>query len=68
MFAPLKEKIFADLKEHLKTVKGDVLEIGIGSGENFDYYPPGTSLIALDCNPMPRKAIFKKRGETLWLQ
>lgn len=51
VFAPLKEKIFADLGEHLKTVKGDVLEIGIGSGENFDYYPPGTSLIAVDCNP-----------------
>ena len=47
VFAPLKEKIFADLNEHLKTVKGDVLEIGIGSGENFDFYPPGTSLIAL---------------------
>lgn len=51
VFAPLKEKIFADLSEHLKTVKGDVLEIGIGSGENFDYYPHGTSLIAVDCNP-----------------
>ena len=33
VFAPSKEKIFADLNEHLKTVKGDVLEIGIGSGE-----------------------------------
>ena len=51
VFAPLKEKIFADLTEHLKTLKGDVLEIGIGSGENFNYYPQGTSLIAVDCNP-----------------
>ena len=51
LFAPLKEQIFADLGEHLKTLKGDVLEIGIGSGENFDYYPPGTSLVAVDCNP-----------------
>lgn len=51
LFAPLKEQTFADLGKHLKIVKGDVLEIGIGSGENFDYYPPSTSLIAVDCNP-----------------
>ena len=51
VLAPWKENIFADLNEHLKTVEGDVLEIGIGSGENFDYYPHGTSIIAVDCNP-----------------
>lgn len=50
-FAETTRKVFAPLKEHLKTVKGDVLEIGIGSGENFDYFPHGTSLIAVDCNP-----------------
>lgn len=71
VFAPLKEKIFADLNEHLKTVKGDVLEIGIGSGENFDYYPPGTSLIALDCNPHVEdllKARLEKAAERVHLK
>ena len=32
-------------------MNGDVLEIGIGAGANFDYYPQGTSLVAVDCNP-----------------
>ena len=51
VFAPLKRKIFADLSKRLKEVNGDVLEIGIGAGENFLYYPHGTSLIAVDPNP-----------------
>ena len=63
VFAPLKEKIFADLSEHLKTVKGDVLEIGIGSGENFDYYPHGTSLIAVDCNPHVQDRLKARLGK-----
>lgn len=36
-------------------MNGDVVEIGIGSGENFDYYPDGTSLIAVDLNPHVEK-------------
>ena len=51
VFHPLKRKLFDDLEKHLKIVNGDVLEIGIGSGANFDYYPDGTSLIAVDPNP-----------------
>ena len=62
VLAPWKEKIFADLKEHLKTVEGDVLEIGIGAGENFDYYPHGTSIIAVDCNPHVED-LLKARAE-----
>lgn len=51
IFDPLKRKLFADLEQHLNTtLKGDVLEIGIGSGSNFEYYPQGTSLIAVDPN------------------
>ena len=71
VFAPLKEKIFADLTEHLKTVKGDVLEIGIGSGENFEYYPHGTSLIAVDCNPHVQdrlKASLEKASDRVHLK
>ena len=71
VLAPWKEKIFADLNEHLKTVEGDVLEIGIGSGENFDYYPHGTSIIAVDCNPHVEdllKARVEKAAERVHLK
>ena len=57
VFAPLKEKMFADLNKHLKTVKGDILEIGIGAGENFSYYPDCTSLIAVDSNSHVEKLL-----------
>ena len=51
VFAPVKRKLFAELDEHLKRLKGDVLEIGIGAGENFHYNPEGTSIVAVDHNP-----------------
>ncbi|CAH3180878.1 unnamed protein product [Porites evermanni] len=56
-FAPLKQKLFSDLDEHLKQLKGDVLEIGIGAGQNFDDYPQGMSLIAVDYNPHVEKLL-----------
>ncbi|KAL9973533.1 hypothetical protein ACROYT_G020002 [Oculina patagonica] len=71
VFAPMKEKIFADLNKHLKTVKGDVLEIGIGAGENFGFYPDGTSVIAVDSNPHVEellKASLEKAGDRVRLK
>lgn len=56
-FAPLKQKLFSDLDEHLKQLKGDVLELGIGAGQNFDDYPQGMSLIAVDYNPHVEKLL-----------
>ena len=50
-----KLELFAYLSEGLKEVSGDVLEIGVGPGANFDYYPQGTSLIAVDENPHVEK-------------
>ena len=50
VFAPLKQKLFVDLGERLKEVNGDILEIGIGAGENLHYYPQGASIIAVDPN------------------
>ena len=71
VFDPLKEKIFADLNEHLKREKGDVLEIGIGAGQNFDFYPVGTSLIAVDSNPHVEqllKAKLMNEGDRIQLK
>ena len=45
------EALFANLKDSLQNVDGDVLELAIGSGGNLQFYPPGTSLIATDINP-----------------
>lgn len=56
-FAPMKRKLFSDLDEHLKQLEGDVLEIGIGAGQNFYDYPQGMSLIAVDYNPHVEKLL-----------
>ena len=71
IFAPLKHKIFVDLSNRLKELEGDVLEIGIGAGENFHLYPEGTSLIAVDSNPHVEKLLtenLKKAGERVHLK
>ena len=52
-------------------MEGDVLEIGIGAGENFDLYPEGTSLIAVDSNPHVEELLMenlKKAGERVHLK
>ena len=55
----------------MKELEGDVLEIGIGAGENFHLYPEGTSLIAVDSNPHVEKLLtenLKKAGERVHLK
>ena len=71
IMAPLKQKIFVELGQHLKEVEGDVLEIGIGAGENFDLYLEGKSLIAVDSNPHVEELLtenLKKAGERVHLK
>ena len=71
LFDPFKPKLFLDLQEHLKTLNGDVMEVGIGSGENFDHYPDGTTLIAVDSNPHVEKflrANVEKVGNRIHLK
>lgn len=70
-FEPVRRKLFTELDEHLKSVKGDVLEIGIGSGQNFQDYPQGTSLIAVDSNPHVEPLIkenLEKAGNRVYLK
>jgi len=38
------EKVFS-------MVKGKVLEVGVGTGRNFPYYPPGVEVTAIDFSP-----------------
>ena len=43
-----KQTLFSQLRESLRNVGGDILEIGAGPGANFQYFPEGSSVIALD--------------------
>lgn len=46
-----KEEMFNHMKMALKGVQGDILEIGAGTGANFEFLPEGCSIIALEPNP-----------------
>lgn len=47
-----KEDIFEKLKSSVESVGGgDILEIGAGTGANFEFFPEGSSIIALEPNP-----------------
>ena len=50
-------------KELLSSVTGDVLEIGAGTGANFEYYDEGARVIALEPDPhMLKRAEAKLRS------
>ncbi len=38
-------------KDILRKVKGNVLEVGVGTGSNFAYYPINTSVTGIDFSP-----------------
>jgi ubiquinone/menaquinone biosynthesis C-methylase UbiE len=45
----LPEQLFkAWRKKLLDRAKGEILEIGVGTGKNFLYYPPGSYVIGID--------------------
>ena len=43
-----KLELFRQVASSLKSIGGDVLEIGVGTGANLEFYPKGCCLIALD--------------------
>ena len=44
------EEVSAACQELVRDLDGDVLEIGCGTGSNFEYYPAGARVIATDYN------------------
>lgn len=49
-------------REHLSGLTGDVLEIGAGTGANFEHYPAQVRVVALEPDPfMLERAVAKLR-------
>lgn len=46
-------------RELLAGLQGDVLEVGSGTGANFDHYPPGVSVLAIE----PSAAMLQRAAE-----
>ncbi len=46
-----------------------VLEVGVGTGKNMRWYPPGVSVVAIDFSPrMLARAVRRARGERVDVQ
>jgi ubiquinone/menaquinone biosynthesis C-methylase UbiE len=57
--------LFASSREWLcSRARGDVLEIGIGTGQNLPHYPPGVRLVGIDLSPA-MLAIARRRAAEL---
>ena len=54
VFKPWRERLWAKVEGH------HVLEVGVGTGKNFDYYPKDARITAVDFSP----AMLKKAGQT----
>lgn len=64
MMAP-GEKIFGPIREEmLKDVSGEVLEIGAGTGANFQYYRNGAHVVATEPDPFMLERAHKRAAES----
>lgn len=60
-----KKELFRSLTEFNQPGGGrlTILEIGCGTGTNFQFYPPGSKVICTDPNPHFQKYLKKSMGE-----
>ncbi len=49
--------------ELLADLRGDVLEVGAGTGRNLDHYPPGLSLVLSEPDPHMRERLTRRAAE-----
>jgi len=64
MEAPIEISLYRKWREEaLSSLKGKVLEVGVGTGRNLKYYPEGSSVTGIDISEgMLEKAHEKARG------
>ncbi|MCP6606166.1 class I SAM-dependent methyltransferase, partial [Klebsiella pneumoniae] len=59
-----KRELFSDLQEFAgPSGKLSLLELGCGTGTNFQFYPPGCRVTCVDPNPNFEKFLFKSIAE-----
>jgi ubiquinone/menaquinone biosynthesis C-methylase UbiE len=62
-FKNWRKKLWAKVDGH------HILEVGVGTGKNFDYYPADAQMTAIDFSPeMLRQATHKKAGKTICVE
>ncbi|MDF1584045.1 MAG: class I SAM-dependent methyltransferase [Methyloprofundus sp.] len=59
----MEKMMFGDLRTHLwQQVRGDkILEVGVGTGKNFAYYPVNKTITAIDFSSVMIREAEKKR-------
>ncbi|XP_039225759.1 methyltransferase-like protein 7A [Crotalus tigris] len=64
-----KETLFKNLRDFADdSGKLHLLEIGVGSGTNFQFYPPNSQITCMDYNPNFRNFLLKSMAQNTHLQ
>jgi len=64
MESPMEFFSFADFRRDLLSqARGKILEIGVGTGKNLPWYPPGADLTGIDVSPRMLERARKKAEE-----
>ncbi|XP_032066133.1 methyltransferase-like protein 7A [Thamnophis elegans] len=64
-----KEKLFQNMRDFADASgKLHLLEIGVGTGANFQFYPPNTRVTCVDYNPNFQKFLLESMAENTHLQ
>ncbi len=56
-FKSWRKKLWSKVEGH------HILEVGVGTGKNFEYYPPGTRVTAIDFSPAMLKQASQKKAQ-----
>jgi len=59
----MEKMMFGDLRTHIwdKVTGEKILEVGVGTGKNFSYYPANKNISAIDFSPVMIQEAKKKR-------